>query len=71
MLKNQLPLRKRKQTTIPGKIGDITGPVRIPSGNHKYIASPTILPKAAPILKIGIRLPVGTGNVEASTFKKN
>jgi len=28
-------------------------------------------PKAAPILKIGIRLPEGTGSVEAKSVKKN
>lgn len=56
---------------LPGKIGDIIVPVRIPSGNHKCMASPIIRPKAAPILKIGIRLPVGTGKVEAIMFRKN
>jgi hypothetical protein len=28
-------------------------------------------PKAAPILKMGIKLPDGTGRVEAKTAKKN
>ena len=30
-----------------------------------------IRPKAAPILKIGMRLPEGTGSVEAKTVIKN
>jgi hypothetical protein len=43
----------------------------MPSGNHRYMASPIILPKAAPTLKMGMRLPVGTGKVEAMILKKN
>lgn len=46
-------------------------PIRIPSGNQRCIASPMIRPKAAPILKIGMRLPDGTGRVEAKTVRKN
>lgn len=48
-----------------------SSPKRRPSGNQIFIASPMMRPKAAPILKIGIRLPDGTGSVEAKTVKKN
>jgi hypothetical protein len=43
----------------------------MPSWNQRYMASPIILPKAAPTLKMGMRLPLGTANVEARMLKKN
>jgi hypothetical protein len=43
----------------------------MPSGNHRYIASPIILPKAAPTLKMGRRLPLGTARVEARMLNRN
>lgn len=56
---------------IPGRIGETVLAMRRPSGNHMCIASPIMRPKAAPILNTGIKLPDGTGNVEASTVRKN
>lgn len=50
---------------IPGIIGDNRPPYRTPFGNHKCILSPTIRPIAAPILKTGIKIPDGTGIVDA------
>ncbi len=58
-------------SNVPGKTGDNAVPIRTPSGNHKCMASPIMRPKAAPILKIGIKLPDGTGKVEAKTVVKN
>jgi hypothetical protein len=52
-------------------MGDKVEPIRTPSGNQRCIASPMMRPNAAPILKIGIKLPDGTGRVEAKTVKKN
>lgn len=49
---------------IPGTIGVTTPPYRTPAGNCKAIASPTALPRAAPILKTGMNIPDGTGTVE-------
>ena len=49
----------------------MTDPMRMPSGNQRCMASPMIRPKAAPILNIGMRLPDGTGRVEAKTVRKN
>ena len=56
---------------VPGRIEATSTPMRRPSGNQRCMASPMIRPKAAPILKIGIKLPDGTGRVEAKTVKKN
>ncbi len=56
---------------LPGTIGESVDPIRTPSGNQRCIASPMIRPKAAPILKMGIKLPEGTGKVDANTVKKN
>lgn len=52
-------------------MGESVDPIRTPSGNHKCMASPMMRPNAAPILKMGIKLPEGTGNVDANTVKKN
>lgn len=52
-------------------MGDRVPPIRTPSGNQRCIASPIIRPKAAPILKMGITVPEGTGNVEAQIVVKN
>ena len=52
-------------------MGDKVEPIRTPSGNQRCMASPMMRPNAAPILKIRIRLPDGTGRVEAKTVKKN
>jgi len=52
-------------------MGATAAPILNPSGNQSCIASPIIRPKAAPILKIGIKLPDGTGNVEANKVRKN
>ena len=52
-------------------MGETEFAIRRPSGNHRCIASPIMRPKAAPILNTGIKLPDGTGNVEANTVKKN
>ena len=46
-------------------------PYRTPVGNHKAIASPTHLPRAAPILKTGMKIPEGTGTVEHMIEKTN
>lgn len=40
-------------------------PYLMPSGKYKCIASPTIRPKAAPILNTGMNIPDGTGTVDA------
>lgn len=45
-------------------IGVFIPPYLTPLGNHNAIASPKILPKAAPILKTGMNIPDGTGTVE-------
>ena len=50
---------------------DAVLPSRTPSGNHKCIASPTMRPNAAPILNTGIRLPDGTGSVDARIVSRN
>ena len=42
-----------------------------PAGYQSAMASPTIRPKAAPILKLGMRTPVGTGRVAARMERKN
>jgi hypothetical protein len=43
----------------------------IPSFQYKLIPSPTNLPNAAPILKTGMKIPLGTGIVEVMIEKKN
>lgn len=42
-----------------------------PVGYHMCISSPTSLPKAAPMLKTGMKLPLGTGIVELMIEKMN
>lgn len=56
---------------IPGIICDICPPYRMPNGKYKCNASPTIRPRAAPILNTGINIPDGTGMVEAIIEKTN
>ena len=56
---------------LPGRIADVVDPMRSPSGNQRYMASPIMRPNAAPILKMGIRLPEGTGSVDAKIVSKN
>jgi len=56
---------------IPGRIGDTLEPIRSPSGNQRCIASPIRRPNAAPVLKMGIKLPEGTGNVDAKMVSNN
>lgn len=43
----------------------------IPLGNAMCISSPATLPSAAPILNTGIKLPLGTGIVDAIIEKTN
>lgn len=52
-------------------IGDNLPPYRTPLGNHRCIPSPINLPRAAPILNTGMKIPDGTGIVEATIEKKN
>lgn len=52
-------------------MGVIIPPYRTPCGNHRAIASPTVLPSAAPILKTGMKMPDGTGTVELMMEKMN
>ena len=40
-------------------------PALLPRGNMMPISSPIILPMAAPILKVGMTTPEGTGRVRA------
>ena len=42
-----------------------------PSGNHTFMPSPTMRPKAAPILNAGTKTPVGTGKVAANIDNQN
>jgi hypothetical protein len=55
----------------PGTIGQLSPEKFTPWGNQRYIVSPTILPRAAPILKTGTKFPEGTGSVEATMERKN
>lgn len=52
-------------------MGESRPPYRTPNGNHKCMPSPTIRPRAAPILNTGIKIPDGTGIVDAIIEKKN
>lgn len=56
---------------LPGNIGDNLPPYRTPFGNQRCMLSPTIRPRAAPILKTGINMPDGTGIVDATIENKN
>jgi len=42
----------------------------VPIGNQSAMASPIIQPKAAPILKLGMRTPVGMGRVAVRMLRK-
>lgn len=52
-------------------IGAKVVPYLTPCGNQSAIASPTHRPKAAPILKTGMKIPDGTGTVELTIENKN
>lgn len=56
---------------LPGMIGEMCPPYRTPYGKYKCNASPTIRPSAAPILNTGMKIPDGTGTVDAMIEKMN
>lgn len=63
---------EKKGTRVqPGRMGETMEPMRTPSGNQRCMASPMMRPKAAPILKMGISTPDGTGSVEARIVSRN
>ena len=49
---------------------EMWGPNLVPIGNQSAMASPIIQPKAAPILKLGMRTPVGMGRVAVRMLRK-
>ena len=55
----------------PGRMGEMWPPYLTPCGNHMARSSPTRRPNAAPILNTGIKMPDGTGSVDATTDMQN
>ena len=61
----QLLTEVKIRDTTASKNLSLESLIAIPRGNMMPITSPIILPMAAPILKVGITTPEGTGRVRA------